>query len=192
MNLRIPLMIGLVGQLTAIFVATHGLAANADFAFCGSPQGRACALPPIAVAETASNWRFSRAQGTKEGESFASIMKTADTARSDPDFAGLIVRCAPKGRVDVLIALIAPFPPRSHPQVTVSSDGPPLVFEGSVTAAGAAVLLPDEAGTLAGVKWQTASSLAVSVKDGDREVKGIIALNGFRAAYSGLTSSCAL
>jgi hypothetical protein len=185
-------MIGLIGQLTAIVVTTLGWSAGANHALCSSAGDDACAPRPMVVAETASNWRFSRAQGPKEGESFASIMKTADTARSDLDFAGLIVRCAPKGKVDVLIALIEPFPPRSHPQVTISSGGAPQVFEGSVTAAGAAVLLPDEASTLASVKWQTASSLAVSVKDGDREVKGVIALNGFRAAYGGLTSGCAL
>ena len=104
--------------------------------------------------------------------------------RSHPSrFAGVISNHHPTGRR-------SEEPPAGHGQV--SSDGRPLVFDGSVTAAGAAALLPDEAGTLAGVKWQTASSLAVSVKDGAREVKGIIALNGFRAAYSGLTSSCAL
>jgi hypothetical protein len=185
-------MTGLIGPLTAIVVTALSWSARIDPALCRPSPDRTCAPGPIAVAETASNWRFSRAQGTKEGESFASIMKAADTAHSDPDFAGLIVRCAPKGKVDVLIALIEPFPPRSHPRVTVSSDGTIQAFEASITAAGAAVLLPDEAGTLAGAKWQTTSSLAVSVKDGDREVKGVVALNGFRAAYSGLTSSCAL
>jgi len=154
----------------------------------GAPLGSASI---VQVATSASSWKFTRSQGAKEGESFAAIMKTADTTQSDEDFAGLIIRCAPKGRVDVLVALIRPFPPRSHPQVTIASaGGGSQTFEASMAAAGAAVLLPDEVSAFAGGKWQTIPSLAITVKESSSEIKGLIALNGLREAYNSLLASC--
>jgi hypothetical protein len=140
-------------------------------------------------AAAPSGWKFTRAQGAKDGESFAAIMKTADTAQSDPDFAGLIVRCTPQGKVDVLVALIRPFPPRSHPQVTVAASGF-STFEASMAAAGAAVLLPEEVSAFAAGKWQTTPSVAISVQGSGSEIKGVVTLNGLREAYNSLLANC--
>lgn len=156
----------------------------------GSPPQSACI---VQVAAPSSVWKFTRTQGAKEGETFAAIMKTADTTQSDPDFAGLIVRCAPRGKVDVLVALIRPFPPRSRPRVTIASaGGGSLTFEASMAAAGIAVLLPDEVSAFAAAKWQTTPSLSISVKENDSEIKGMVALNGLREAYNSLLASCSL
>jgi hypothetical protein len=141
-------------------------------------------------AAAPSGWKFTRAQGAKDGESFAAIMKTADTAQSDPDFAGLIVRCTPQGKVDVLVALIRPFPPRSHPQVTVAASGFSRTFEASMAAAGAAVLLPEEVSAFAAGKWQTTPSVAISVQGSGSEIKGVVTLNGLREAYNSLLANC--
>ena len=162
-------------------------------AVCHSLQlGEACRAPLIKVAGAPSSWKFTRTQGSKEGESFAAIMKTADTALSDPDFAGLIVRCGPKGKIDVLLAIIRPYPPRSHPQVTVKAAGSssPQTFEASLAAAGAAVLLPEEVGALPGGVWQTTPQLTVTVKENDSEIKGVIELKGLQQAYNMLLTSC--
>ncbi|EIG58463.1 hypothetical protein [Bradyrhizobium sp. WSM1253] len=145
----------------------------------------------FAVANPSSIWKFARTPGPKEGESFASISKTAETMQSDPEFAGLIVRCAPKGKIDVLVALIRPFPPRSRPKVTIASaTGGTVTVEASMAAAGAAVLLPDEVSAFAAGKWQTTPSLSVVVKESDSEIKGVVALNGLREAYNSLAASC--
>jgi len=145
----------------------------------------------IRVAAPASTWKFSRTQGPKEGESFAAITKTAETVQSDPDFAGLIVRCAPKGKIDVLVALIRPFPPKSHPKITIASaTGGAVTVEASMAAAGAAVLLPHEVSAFAAGKWQTTPALSFVVKEGDSEIKGVVALNGLREAYNSLAASC--
>lgn len=147
--------------------------------------------PLIRVAAPASTWKFSRTQGAKEGESLASISKTAETMQSDPEFAGLIVRCAPKGKIDVLVALVRPFPPKSHPKVTIASPtGGAVTVEASMAAAGAAVLLPDEVSAFAAGKWQTTPSLSVVVKESDTEIKGVVALNGLREAYNSLAANC--
>ena len=147
----------------------------------------------VATSAPSSVWKFSRTQGAKDGESFAAITKTADTTQSDPDFAGLIVRCAPKGKIDVLVALIRPFPPRSHPKVTIAaSGGGTLTVDASMAAAGAAVLLPDEVSAFAAGKWQTTPSLSVVVRESDSEIKGVVALNGLREAYHSLLANCGL
>lgn len=159
----------------------------------GSARAFCPGAPFVEVASPApsSIWKFTRTQGPKEGESFAAITKTADTAQSDPDFAGLIIRCAPKGKIDVLVALIRPFPPRSHPKVTIASgNGGTLTFEASMAAAGAAVLLPDEVSAFAAGKWQTTPSLSVAVKESESEIKGMVALNGLRGAYNSLLANC--
>jgi len=157
-------------------------------------SGGASSAPPstvVQVAASASIWKFSRTQGPKDGESFAAITKTADTTQSDPDFAGLIVRCAPKGKIDVLVALIRPFPPRSHPQVTIAaSNGGTLTVEASMAAAGAAVLLPDEVSAFASGKWQTTPSLSVAVKESGSDIRGVVALTGLREAYNSLVANC--
>ncbi|WP_456632803.1 hypothetical protein [Bradyrhizobium sp. USDA 10063] len=160
---------------------------NAVCPAAGSAQ--VCGATPIPVANM-SNWKFIRTQGAKADENFVAIMKTADALQSDPDFAGLIIRCAPKGRIEVLVALIRPFPPRSRPQVTLASAGFSQNFEATMVAAGAAVLLPEEAGVLAGGKWQNTPSLTVTVKENTTEIKGIVALNGLREAYGTLLASC--
>ncbi|MFK4505522.1 hypothetical protein IQ17_04302 [Bradyrhizobium daqingense] len=160
---------------------------------CTSSTGFSCQEAPIVAAATSapsSVWKFTRTQGTKDGESFAAIMKTADTTQSDPDFAGLIVRCAPKGKVDVLVALIRPFPPRSRPKVTIAASGGTLTFDAGMAAAGAAVLLPDEVSAFAAGKWQTTPSLSVVIREGDTEIKGMVALNGLREAYHSLLANC--
>jgi hypothetical protein len=149
-------------------------------------------LNPTCIIPVASpsTWAFTRTQGDKAGESFAAIMKTADIAQSDLDFAGLIVRCSPKGKIDVLIALIRPFPPRSHPQVTIASGSASQSFEASLTAAGAAVVLPDEVAAFAAGKWQSTPALTITVKENDSQIKGVVELNGLREAYNSLLVGC--
>src|SRR4051812_10711693 len=145
----------------------------------------------LRVAGGSAIWKFARTQGPKEGDSFASISKTAETMQSDVEFAGLIVRCAPKGKIDVLVALIRPFPPRSRPRVTIASPaGGTLAIEASMAAAGAAVLLPDEVSAFASGKWQATPSLSIIVKESDSEIKGVVALNGLREAYNSLLANC--
>jgi len=187
-----------VSDLLPIVLLAGSLLGTADRPWgpvvpCPGSAASCRGAPVVAVATPASSsvWKFTRTQGTKDGESFAAIMKTADTTQSDPDFAGLIVRCAPKGKIDVLVALIRPFPPRSHPKVTIAaSGGGTLTFEASMAAAGAAVLLPDEVSAFAAGKWQTTPSLSVVVSESDSEIKGTVALNGLREAYNSLQANC--
>jgi len=184
--LLIPLLAGsLLGAADRPWSAAAPCPGSAEFSCREAP------IAAIAHPAPSSVWKFTRAQGARDGESFAAITKTADTAQSDPDFAGLIVRCAPKGKIDVLVALIRPFPPRSRPKVTIAATGGgTLTFDARMAAAGATVLLPDEVSAFAAGKWQTAASLSVAVSEGDSEIKGVVALNGLREAYHSLLANC--
>lgn len=146
--------------------------------------------PRSVTLNGASSWKLVRSKGTKDTDSLFSIMKTADTLRSDPDFAGLMIRCATQGKIDVLMVLVRPFPPQSKPQITVATGQESRVFEGKMAAAGAAIVLPDEAGLLAGGPWQTAKSLSLSAREGGVEIKGVVVLEGLRPAYNNLVSNC--
>ncbi|MDA9468295.1 hypothetical protein XH87_27575 [Bradyrhizobium sp. CCBAU 53415] len=182
----IPLLAGsLLGAADRPWSAAAPCPGRAEFSCREAP------IAAIAHPAPSSVWKFTRAQGARDGESFAAITKTANTAQSDPDFAGLIVRCAPKGKIDVLVALIRPFPPRSRPKVTIAATGGgTLTFDARMAAAGATVLLPDEVSAFAAGKWQTAASLSVAVSEGDSEIKGVVALNGLREAYHSLLANC--
>ncbi|WP_271621592.1 hypothetical protein [Bradyrhizobium sp. CCBAU 51745] len=59
-----------------------------------------------------------------------------------------------------------------------------------MAAAGAAVLLPDEVSAFASGKWQTTPSLAVTIKESDSEIKGVVSLTGLREAYNSLVANC--
>ena len=125
-----------------------------------------------------------------DGSRVVSIMKTADTRRSDLDFAGLMVRCSAHRKIDVLVVILNPFPPRSRPLVSVSAGANSRMFEGKMAAGGLAIVLPDGAAELAGGPWQTAPFLALTIKQNNQEIKGIVTPDGLGAAYGNLIDQC--
>jgi len=135
-----------------------------------------------------SAWPVVRTPNPAGGAEAVSIMQTADTARSDLDLAGVMVRCGERN-VETLVVLIRPFPPRAHPKVTVAAGGQSREFTTTVVRPGAALLLPAEATALAAGPWQSAAELAVQVDD-EHPIRGIISLQGLGAAYRLLTVNC--
>jgi hypothetical protein len=142
------------------------------------------------VASNSSAWRFGRILSPDQKDTFVSITKTANTLQSDPDFAGLMLRCS-KGKVDILVVLIRPLAPKARPTVTIESDNAsPAMFEGAIATAGAAVTLPEAASVLPGGQWRGLQSLSITVKDGHDAIKGQVDLDGLAPAYSNLMTSC--
>jgi hypothetical protein len=68
-------------------------------------------------------------------------MHTAEMLRSDPDFAGLMLRCAEDG-IDVLVIVIEPRPPRARPQVKFGPTGNEASYQATVVPPFTALLLP--------------------------------------------------
>jgi len=147
-------------------------------------------LVSLAPAHAGSeNWRLVRSADPRGGPDAVSIMQTADLARSDVDFAGLMLRCREQG-FEVAVVLLKPFPPRAHPMAKLTTNGRTIEFTTTVIPPGVAVVLPTEAAALVNGPWQTASELAVEITDNDVAIHGVVALAGLGPAVARLVSSC--
>jgi len=143
---------------------------------------------------TTGPWRLARTPNPAGGPDAVFVMKTADVTKSDIDLAGLMLRCG-KSNFDVLLVLVRPLPPRTHPKVALTAGGNTMDFISSVVAPGAEVLLPQEATVLASGPWQTAPDLSVEVgavegDDPPTPIRGVIALAGLGAALAQLQANC--
>ena len=71
------------------------------------------ALSDAPLENASTIWRLTRTPRPNRGPDAVAIMRTADTTQSDPDLAGLMIRCQDKPGLEVVLALLRPFPPRS-------------------------------------------------------------------------------
>jgi hypothetical protein len=147
-------------------------------------------LPPAKKTPTTpGGWKVIRTPRPQGGGEAVSIIHTPDLIQSDPDLAGLMLRCSDKG-VEVLVILISPFPPRSHPVITVPSAKDNLQFAATVVPPGAALRLPDGALELANGPWQSLAELPIKVEDAGTSIRGVVPLGGLDAALKTLKASC--
>jgi hypothetical protein len=114
---------------------------------------------------------------------------TADTTRSDPDLAGLMLRCGESG-IEVAIVVVSLFPPRTQPNVTISAGGKEWRFEARVIPPGAELLLPAGTTSLAAGPWQSSHELTVKVSSPEQSFGGVISTDGLAAALATLTVNC--
>lgn len=135
-------------------------------------------------------WPLIRTPHPNGGPDAIAIMRTADTAQSDPDLAGLMIRCEEKSGLKVLLALVRPFPPRSKRDVLVTSGTTQLVLHAETSPAGTALILPIEATAFTTGPWQGLKELAVTIKDPETEIRGVILLGGVAPAMAKLSASC--
>jgi hypothetical protein len=143
---------------------------------------------PASNAVALGRWRLVRTPNPdpKGGKEAVAIMRSADFTGSDPDFAGLMLRCGDPD-IEVLAVLLTPLPPRASPKVSINGTR----YDGTVTSPGAAVLLPPSVAALATGAWQALPKLDIAVESDGKTVKGTIALDGLAAALQTLTASCA-
>lgn len=124
------------------------------------------------------------------GREAVSIMRTADTTRSDPDLAGLMISCQEKPRFEVLLALVRPFPPRAKRDVIVHSGTSRSVLHAEVSSLGTALVLPVEPTAFTTGSWREMKELAVVIKDPEAEIHGVIPLDGLAPAMAKLSARC--
>jgi hypothetical protein len=138
----------------------------------------------------AGAWRLLRTPDPRGGPDAVSIMHTADMQRSDPDFAGLMLRCAEDG-IDVLVIVVAPHPPRARPQVKFGPPGHEVSYQATMVPPFTALLLPKDATSLvSGLGGTAAADLSIEINDEGPAVHGTVALAGLRPALEGLKASC--
>jgi hypothetical protein len=151
-------------------------------------------LPRISSGPAASashdSWPLVRTPHPKGGRDAVAIMRTADTARSDPDLAGLIIRCEEKPGFEVLLALLRPFPPRTKRDVVITSGTTQSLLHAEASSIGTALILPIEATAFTTGPWQGLKELAVIIKDPETEIHGVIPLDGLAPAMAKLSASC--
>jgi hypothetical protein len=151
----------------------------------GSPAGR----------DSIARWRLVQTLDPHGDRKAVSIMRAAETIRSDPDLAGLMIRCGiglgdSSANFEVLIVLLNPLPLRAHPNVRIKSENGESRFTASIAVPGALVLLPAEAASLAIGPWQSLNELAIDVEDAGLTVHGVVVVEGLRSALSDLSASC--
>jgi hypothetical protein len=112
-------------------------------------------------------------------------MATAELSGSDPDFAGLVLRCADP-EFEILVFLISPLSPRAQPTVSINGKK----FQSSVTPPGASVLLSKAATLPAKEQWRSLPSLSIDVENEGAIIHGFISLDGFNTALQTLISAC--
>lgn len=119
-----------------------------------------------------------------------SIMHTAEPLKSDPDFAGMIVRCSAKLGLQVGFVLIVPLQPRVTPQVKLDlPNGRSLQLSATVLPPGTIALIASEAEPLHSILTFTSGELKITLQT-DQTFRGIVPLDDFRAALASLRSHC--
>ena len=142
--------------------------------------------PPV---ETGT-WQLTRTPNPAGGRDSISITKIADAARSDHEVAGLMLRCGEGATTEVLVVLIEPLPPRTHPKVTVSDGATTTKLTGSVVTPGPLVLLPEKASALVERAWRSIPELAVAISEDHRSLHGVIPLADISTAMQTLQWNC--
>jgi hypothetical protein len=120
----------------------------------------------------------------------ASIMRTADTARSDPDLAGLMIRCQEKPGFEALLALVRPLPPRAQRDVVIGLGTSQSVLHAEVSSLGTGLVLPVEPTAFTTGPWRGLKELSVVIKDPEAEIHGVILLDGLASAMAKLSPRC--
>jgi len=138
---------------------------------------------------TEGGWRLLRTPNPQGGPEAVSIMRSADLVQTDPDLAGLMVRCAPKNP-EVLIVMMQPAPPGAQPRVDIGPAGRTVSFTATVLPPGLAILLPDDAAALVQHQWQQAPELSIVVDEGQTKARGVVPMAGLQAALQLLLANC--
>jgi hypothetical protein len=155
-------------------------------------QEKSSASPSASQREPTEHgiWQLARTPNPAGGPDSISITKINDATGSDRDIAGLMLRCGEGATTEVLVVLVEPLRPRTHPKVTVVAGATTTEFIGSVVTSGALVLLPEKASALVEDAWQSIPELAVAIADNHRSLHGVIPLDDISTAMQTLQSNC--
>ncbi|WP_146690782.1 hypothetical protein [Bradyrhizobium canariense] len=175
---------------------------SAGFAKCKTIADNQARLDCLKKLLPSSDPAAARAQNTQDlwplvvtphptgGREAISIMRTADTTRSDPDLAGLMIRCQEKPGFEVLLALVRPFPPLARRDIIVGSGTTQSVLHAEVSTLGTGLVLPVEPTAFTTGPWRELKELAVVIKDPEAEIHGVIPLDGLTPAMAKLSARC--
>ena len=152
-----------------------------------APTSRSQTLP--------SGWRLVRTTAQQGGNELISVMRTSELGRSDPGFAGLMLRCAEQGMPDVLLVMLDPVKPRARPTVTLKTRNSESTTEATMVPPFTTILMPKEVASAAGGDWISAPELSVEISLAPEEkipsLRGAVPLVRLKTAYDALLQACA-
>lgn len=168
-----------------------------DFENCERPSSGTQDPPRLIPVQAAfdhenniGRWHLVRTPGPEKSGEVVSIMHTADALQSDPEFAGMLIRCRSKSALQIAFVLITPFRPRTHPKIAVAVNHTSAHFQGEVIPPGSMVALPNEAEVLARGPWQSAGQLTVDIEGDGAKIHGIVSLENLSRAIGFLQANC--
>lgn len=135
-------------------------------------------------------WRLIRTPHPKGGPDAVAIMRTADTTQSDPDLAGLMIRCQEKPGLEVALALVRPLPPRSKRDVVINPGATETILHAETSFAGTALVLPIDATAFTTGPFRELNQLSVKINDPEGDIRGVIPLDGIGSAIARLSTNC--
>ncbi len=174
----------LCSLLVAIFILAVASAADA-----ANPDAKERPPSERSGQELTGGWHFVRTRNPHGGADVISIMHTADTSRSDLDFAGFVIRCSERG-TEAVVVLVRTLPLRARPHVVFGRPGNETQFEATVAPPGTSILITGDATPLVSSSWQDRSELFIRVEDGRITISGVVPLAGLQAAFKVLAASC--
>jgi len=133
-------------------------------------------------------WRLVRTPDPRGGPDVVSVLHTADTLKSDADFAGLTFRCSRSG-IETLLVLLPSLDRGSRYAVRIKSGTTETQLEATPLQAGEVLLLPPNATVLAAGAWRAASEISVDIA-APSPIHGSVPTGGLSGAMSVLSQSC--
>lgn len=140
--------------------------------------------------EGVAAWRLIKTPHPSGGPEAVAIMRTADTAQSDPDLAGLMIRCQQRPGLEVVLALVRPLPPRSKRDVIVSLGTAESILHAEASPAGTALVLPIDATAFTTGPFRDQSRLSIRINDPETAIRGVVPLDGVGPAITELAANC--
>lgn len=163
--------------------ATAAEAAQSPFHRVADPQS-------LDSPAAAAGWRLVRIRNPRGGPDTFSIMHSADVSQSD--LAGLVLRCQTAPDVDTMVMVIEPWPPASHPKVTLHIGARDAQFDATVLEPFTALLLPRAATAFLTESWRTDPHVSIRIEGENKVMNGTVPIGGLGPAFDDLLKSCPL
>jgi hypothetical protein len=140
------------------------------------------------TSQLPAGWRLVKTPDPRGGPDAVSVLHSADTAKSDVNFAGLTFRCGHSG-IETLLVLLSPLVRGSKYGVLAKSGSSEIQFEAKASQGGEVLLLPPSATAMASGPWRATPELSVDIT-GVSPIHGSVSLSGLSGALSALSQSC--
>jgi len=142
-------------------------------------------------AMLASGWGLVRTSNPSGGVNMISISHAADTKKSDPNFAGMVLRCV-EDQIEILLVVIEPYRPNVQIDLTIKVDSSLTSTKGNIVPPGIMIHLAPEAAKLIMEGQRAPDELDVTLaSESDGITRGFIKLAGVEPAIVTLKKLCA-